>query len=136
MWRALAALALLALLAHGGLPRARAEDAAAAREITLALPQALRPGEPAWLVVQVGRLGRGQEIDVVTMSGQPLGTISPFGTRPGEAAGTFTLPVPPDLIRDGRLTVRLTISEGGAPPRAPTAEEVTDVTLAAAGAAR
>jgi hypothetical protein len=127
------ALALLALLAHGGTPLAQAEDTAAAREVTLTLPHPLAAGEIAWLVVELGRLSRGQEIDVNTASGKRLGTISPYGTHIGQAAGTFTLPVPPDAIHDGKITVRLSISGGGAPPRAPAAREVRRVTLTTAG---
>lgn len=132
------AFALLALVAQSGFaPSAPAQDAgaAAAQEIALALPHELRAGEAAWLDVQVGRIGRGQEINVTSASGLQLGTISPFGMRLGQDAGTFTLPLPPDAIRDGRVTVRLTISQGGGPPRAPTAQEVRGVKLTVGGGA-
>jgi hypothetical protein len=75
-------------------------------------------------------------INVTTPSGQPLGTISPFGVRRGQDAGTYTLPVPPDAIRDARVSARLTISQPGAPPRAPTAQEVRGVKLNVGGASR
>jgi hypothetical protein len=38
-------------------------------------------------------------------------------------------PIPPDAVRDGRIAVRLTITQYGAPPRPPTAEEVRGVRL-------
>jgi hypothetical protein len=129
--RLAAAVALMALVA----PLAAAQDGPtrdtnmSAQELTLALPRPLRPGEPAWLEVQVGPISRGRVITITSATGHPLGTISPFGARVGEAGGTYTLPVPPDAIRDGKLTVRLTISQGGGPPRAPTAEEVRGVKL-------
>jgi hypothetical protein len=53
--------------------------------------------------------------------------ISPFGVRSGQDAGTFTLPVPADAIRNGRLFVPLSITQFGAPPHTPTAEEVRSV---------
>ena len=133
-----AAFTLLALLAPGGLPDAHAQTATAtgAREITLALPHELRTGENAWLQVQVGPIARGQEINVTTASGQPLGTISPFAVRPGQDAGTYPLPLPAEAIRDGRVAVRLTISQAGGPPRAPTAQEVRGVKVQVGGGAR
>ena len=118
-----AACILFALLAQSGL--------AAAGDMTLTLPHPLRAGETAWIEVQVGAIGR-QEIDVTTASGEMLGTISPFGVRVGHDAGTYILPVPQDAIRDGRLSLRLTISQAGAPSRTPTADEVRSVKLGVA----
>jgi hypothetical protein len=117
-------VAALVLVALGAL---RA-TAAAADDLTLVLPHPLRQGEMAWIEVQVGPIGR-REINVATAGGRQLGTISPFGVRFGQDAGTYTVPVPPDAIHDGRVTVRLTISQPGAQPRAPTATEVHDVKL-------
>jgi hypothetical protein len=135
-----AALALLALLAPSGLATAavaQSGDVTATREMTLVLPRPLRAGEAAAVEVQLGPLSRGRVVTVTTADGRPLGTVSPFGVRVGQPGGTYTLPVPPDAIRDGKLTVRLTISQGGGgPPRAPTAEEVPRVELKAGGAAR
>jgi hypothetical protein len=125
MRRAAAMLALLALLAHNA-------DAAPAQQptqdIVLALPHPLGAGETAFIEVQVGAVGAGREIGVTTASGQELGVISPFGVRAGQDAGTYTLPVPNDAIRDGRVAIRLTITGGGT-ARAPTAQEVRSVKL-------
>ena len=129
---AAAAFALLALLAQDGL----AQNANVAPAVTLVLPHPLAAGETAWIEVQVGPIGRGQEIDVTTASGQQLGTISPFGMRLGQDAGTYTLPVPADAIRDRRVSIRLTITQSGASLRAPTALEVRSVKLRVGGAAR
>jgi hypothetical protein len=125
---AAAAFALLALLAQNA-------NAASALDMTLVLPHPLRAGETAWIEVQVGPIGH-QEIDVTTASGQELGVISPFGVRVGQDAGTYTLPLPGDAIRDGRVSVRLTITQFGALPRAPTAQEVRSVKLTVAGVSR
>lgn len=118
-------LALLALLAQNA-NAAPAQQPA--QEIVLALPHPLGAGETAFIEVQVGAIGRGREIGVTTASGQQLGVISPFGVRAGQDAGTYTLPVPNDAIRDGRVAIRLTISQQGA-ARAPTTQEVRSVTL-------
>jgi hypothetical protein len=138
--RALAvALALTALAGRtGSAQNAPAPEAnvAAAQDVTLALPRALRAGETAAVEVQLGPISRGSVLNVTTASGQPLGTISPFGARPGQEAGTYTLPIPPDAIRDGRLAIRLTVSRSNAPPRAPTAQEVRGVKLTVGGAGR
>jgi hypothetical protein len=107
-----------------------------AEDMTLALPHPLAEGGIAWLQVQVGAIGRGQQIDVTTAAGQRLGVISPFGVRSGQAAGTYTLPVPADAIHDGRLSVRLTISQAGTAPRTPTNEELRGVKLIVPDAGR
>jgi hypothetical protein len=103
--------------------------AAAGSDLTLALSHPLRAGEMAWLQVQVGPLARGQQIEVTTVDGQLLGVISPFGVRRGEAAGTYTLPIPPEAIQGDRLAVRLMVSQFDGPARPPTTQEVLKVTL-------
>jgi hypothetical protein len=126
MRRSVVAMALFAHLALSG-NAVRAQDAA--RNMTLELPRPLAAGETAFIEVQVGPIGRGRTIEVTTASGQPLGVVSPFGVRTGQDAGTYPLPVPQDAIRDGRLFIRLTISQPGGAPRAPTAGEVRGVKL-------
>jgi hypothetical protein len=133
MRRSVVAMALFAHLASGG-NAAFAQDAA--RSMTLELPRPLAAGETAFIEVRVGPIGRGRTIEVTTVSGQPLGVVSPFGVRTGQDAGTYPLPVPHEVIRDGRLSIRLTISQPGGAPRAPTADEVRSVKLGVGGAAR
>jgi len=99
-----------------------------ARMVTLVLPRPLAEGALAWIDVRIGRIGPGQEISITTAAGRDLGVISPFGMRAGQEAGTFTLPVPADAIVNGRLTIRVALTQVGA-ARAPTPEEVRGVTL-------
>jgi hypothetical protein len=136
---AAAALAVVALLARTGWAQntpAQGDAAGAAQELTLALPHPLREDESAGIEVHLGPIARGRVVTVTTASGQPLGTLSPFGTRVGEDAGTYTLPVPPDAIRDGRVAIRLSITQAGGPPRPPTAQEVPSVRLITSGPSR
>jgi hypothetical protein len=130
---ALAALALLAHLALNG-KAVLAQDAA--QSMALQLPRPLAANETAFIEVQLGRIGRGRTIEITTASGQPLGTVSPFAVRTGHDAGTYPVPIPKDAIRDGRLSIRLTISQPGGSPRAPTAEEVRGVKLGVGPAPR
>jgi hypothetical protein len=130
---AVVALALCAHLALNG-NAAMAQDAA--RSMTLELPRALAASETAYIEVQVGPIGRGRTIEVTTASGEPLGVISPFGVRAGQDAGTYPLPVPQEAIRDGHLSIRLTISQPGGAPRAPTADELRSVKLGVGGGTR
>ncbi len=123
MRRAAIAAVLIAALAQMGFAQAMSPLT------SLVLPHPLGAGEAAWIEVQAGALRRGQEIDIKTASGQDLGTVSPFGVRDGQDAGTYALPVPEGAIRDGSLSLRITISQFGAPPRAPTAEELRSVKL-------
>jgi hypothetical protein len=124
-----AALALLFALLAQSLSAAWAQD------MTLTLPHPLAAGETAWIELQLGPIGR-QEIDITTAAGQPLGTVSPFGPRAGQDAGTYAFPVPADAIRDGRLTVRITITQPNGSPRPATEQEVRSVKLTVAGAPR
>jgi hypothetical protein len=133
MRRPVVALALLAQLALNG-NAAMTQDAA--RSMTLQLPRALAASETVFIEVQVGPIGRGRTIEVTTVSGEPLGVISPFGVRAGQDAGTYPLPVPKEAIRDGRLAIRLTISQPGGSARAPTADEVRSVKVGVGPASR
>ena len=128
MRMARAGIALLALLAQPA-------GTAFAQDIVLTLPRALRAGETAWIEVRVGAIGR-REVDVTTASGERLGTISPFGVRSGRDAGTYTLPLPANAISDGRVALRLSISQPGGASRTPSASEVRSVKLRVGGAAR
>ncbi|PWC39907.1 hypothetical protein TSO352_02955 [Azospirillum sp. TSO35-2] len=101
--------------------------------VTLALPHALRPGETAFVAVTVGPITRGQEVEVTTADGLAIGTITPFGPRRGQGAGTHTLPVPAEAFHDGTLALRLRINRFDGPPRPPTAAEVSAVTLSVTG---
>jgi hypothetical protein len=130
---AVVALALFAQLALNG-NAAMAQDAA--RSMTLELPRALAASETAYIEVQVGPIGRGRTIEVTTAAGEPLGVVSPFGVRAGQDAGTYPLPVPQEAIRDGRLSIRLTISQPGGASRAPTVDEVRGVKLGVGPAPR
>jgi len=105
------------------------EAHAMAQSLSLALPHPLGAGETAWIEVELGAISKGRVVTVTTATGQPLGTVAPFGAHPAQSGGsyTYTLPVPAAAIRDGRVDVRLTISQPGGPPRAPTAQEVRGV---------
>ncbi|MFE0757094.1 hypothetical protein ACFW16_24255 [Inquilinus sp. NPDC058860] len=118
---AAAVLGWLAVPALGG-------ESVAAQERILALPRPLQPDEIAWLVVEVGPIGR-REVTVLTAAGEIIGVISPFGPRAGLQAGTYALPLPAEAIEDGRVVVLLTITQDGGPERDPTAAEVPRVTV-------
>jgi hypothetical protein len=88
------AVVAFALSAHLVLNGNAASAQSAARDMTLQLPHPLAADETAFVIVQVGAIGRGQEVEVTTASGQPLGVISPFSVRAGQDGGTYPLPVP------------------------------------------
>lgn len=118
---AAAVLGWLVLPALGG-------GSALAQERILALPRPLQPDEIAWLVVEIGPIGR-REVTVSSATGEIIGVISSFGPRAGLQAGIYPLPLPPEAIVNGHVVVRLTISQEGAPARDPTTEEVPRVTV-------
>jgi hypothetical protein len=101
-------------------------------EQTLTLPHPLAPGARAWLEVQVGALAPGQRVRVTTLAGEPIGTIAPFGPAERRQSGVYSLPVPPDALHDGVLSVRVTVIQSNAAPRAPAATEVESLRLLSA----
>jgi hypothetical protein len=137
------ALALVALLAQTALIQdawsqgVGAQDAnMAAQNLTLALPHPLGAGETAFIEIALGAISKGRVVTITTADGQPLGTVAPFGARPAQTGETYnyTLPVPAAAIHNGRVAIRVTISQPGGPPRAPTAQEVRAVKLGIGGA--
>ncbi len=116
MNRTAAASALAMLFALCG--RAAAQDRA------LTLPQPLQSGDTAFIEVTLGVIGPGQEIEITTPGGRTLGVISPHGIRAGNAAGTYTLPLPADAICHGRVAITLRVTRSDAKARMPTADEV------------
>ncbi len=97
-----------------------------ARSVTLTLPHALREGETAFLSVTIGVIQRGAEIEITSVTGRFLGTILPYGIRPGNGAGTYTVPLPSDAIKGRRVTVLLSLRANGK-NRVPTKKEVKRV---------
>jgi hypothetical protein len=105
-------------------------------EQKLMLPHPLQSGAHAWLEVRVGPLAPGQRIRVTTSAGDEIGTIAPFGPAQRRQSGVYSLPVPPDAIQQGALSVRVTVTQSNAPARAPTATEVQSLKLLAPDDAR
>jgi hypothetical protein len=103
------------------------------RDVVLTLPRPVAARETAFVEIEVGTVARGTQIALSTDTGRELGVVSPFGARPGQSAGRFTVPIPPDAIRDGRVALRVTIRQGDT-RRAPTGEEVRGLTVNIAGA--
>jgi hypothetical protein len=120
----LAACALIALLAQGA-----SVPATAAPATVLTLPRPPAAQEAVWLSVRVGVLQRGARVLVLSDEGALLGAISPFAIPPGKEAGTYTIPLPENSVRDGRVVVRLVVEEREHATRPATGGEVEDVGL-------
>lgn len=99
------------------------------RVVNLVLPREVSAQEAVWVELKLGVLATGAEIEVETTEGKALGTISPHGIRPGNEAGTYVLPVPPEAITDKRLSLRLVLKQPDSSKRAPTIKEVKNVRL-------
>jgi hypothetical protein len=105
----------------------QATSAADKPEVELTLPHPLHAGDVPFVEVQLGAMRRGEEIQLTTALGRELGVISPFAVRVGQEAGTYTLPLPPNIFVNGRIKVRLTVKQNDHTQRLPTAEEVKAV---------
>jgi len=97
----------------------------------ITLPRPLRTGERVLLEVRLGVLGSGQEVVLRTPDGTLVGTASPHGIRAGNAAGTYVVPVPPEVLQqarqDGHLPLRIRIEPANTAPRPARADEVLGV---------
>jgi hypothetical protein len=105
-------------------------------EQTLTLSHPLKAGASPWLEVRVGPLTAGQRVRITTLGGELIGTIAPFGPAERQGGGVYSLPVPPDAIHGGALSLRVTVTQSNVPPRAPNATEVQSLRLLAPDAAR
>jgi hypothetical protein len=86
----------------------------------------------AWLTlrVTVGPLPRGARIVVRSERGDVLGAVSPFGATEARTGGTYTVPLPPELLTKRKLLLTFVLEEEhGRKVRVPTNLEVTDVKL-------
>src|ERR1044072_6767447 len=99
------------------------------RVVNLVLPRSLNAEEGVAVELKLGVLERGNEIKVETTSGRNLGTISPYGIRAGEAAGTYTVPVPPEVVSNKRVSLRIILDQHSRGKRAPTSQELRAVRL-------
>jgi hypothetical protein len=109
-------------------PTAHSQQTGDASNRTLVLPHVLRKGETVWLLVEVGAIGHDQ-IELTTQDGRPLGTVSPFGLKPGQAGGTYTLPLPADAFAGRRLALRIAVKESDRAQHAPGTGEVKSLRL-------
>ena len=98
--------------------------------VELTLPRAAAPGEAVRLQLNAGVLPRGARILVRTRDGALVGAASPFGAPRGQAtAATYTLPLPPEAIANGRVQLRLEVEEPGGAARPPRPGEVQGMEL-------
>ncbi|MGO9466294.1 MAG: hypothetical protein ACLQIB_27305 [Isosphaeraceae bacterium] len=98
----------------------------------LTLNLSRRPAANEMLVVQikVGVLKRGTKILVRAINKELAGTITPFGIRPGQKAGLFTVPVPSKAVADKKVSLLFEVLEKDAKAaRAATKAEIEDAKL-------
>jgi hypothetical protein len=95
----------------------------------LPLPHAAAPGEALVARVSVGPLKAHQRIIVRVRNGEIAGTVSPFGAQARQGPAVYTIPLPAGAAKDGEVRLLLELVEKNAPTRAPTAEEVREITL-------
>lgn len=78
-------------------------------------------GRTAFVVVTLGAVPPGTQIDVDVVGGRRIGRISPFAIRPGNAAGTYSLPftVEEGEARAPAFRLSLPRADGGSEPPPP-----------------
>ena len=93
---------------------------------TVTLTPSGAPSRIAFLVVTLGALPSGGEVEITGVDGKLLGSLSPFALRAGTEAGTYTVPLPAAAVHNGQVTVHLSLRSGDT-ARAPTTDEVKSV---------
>ena len=98
---------------------------------TLESPRAPVYHETIHAMVSVGSLRRGDKIVVRTMTGEIVGTVSPFGIRSGQKAGVYPIPIPRAALVNRTVKLRLEVvpSAPDSIVRPPTDSEVENVKL-------
>jgi hypothetical protein len=99
--------------------------------VTLELPRSPAAGEAICVRITVGVLPRNARIVVRLGNGEIVGTVAPYGVRPNQKAGVYTIPIPTKAAVNGKMSLRLEVEEKSAAiARAPTQAEVEDARLA------
>ena len=80
--------------------------------------------------VSVGPLKAHLRIIVRVRNGEIAGTISPFGAQERQGGAVFTIPLTAGAVKDGEVRLLLEVVEKDGPTRAPTSDEVRNITLA------
>ena len=113
-----------------GCTRTTAAGASSAAHTTmnLTLPRAANADEAVHVRLAAGVLPAGARVVVRLPTGEIVGSATPYGARPGQKAGVFTIPLPPGAIRNGKVTLQFTV-EGKGGPRPPKGGEVEQVDL-------
>jgi hypothetical protein len=95
--------------------------------VTVTLPRAAGAGEAVWLELHAGNLARGAILQVRSSTGALLLAVaSPTGAV-GQGAGTFKVPIPSNLVAEGKVSLKLEVKEPGAPARPPRPGEVESI---------
>jgi hypothetical protein len=96
--------------------------------IELRVPRTPGPNEAVELQVTTGSLPPGARLEVLAERGESYGAAAPFGPRRDKGT-TATVPIPKSALTDGRVRLRLQVTEPGAPPRAPRPQELRSLNL-------
>lgn len=114
--------------AHGG--SVGTPGGADATAYTLTLPHAPARHEAVWLRVVAGKLPPGARLIVRTSDREIVGSVAPFGVRPGQEAGVYTIPLPESAVANGKLSLSIELEDRAARAvRAPTPQEVKELSL-------
>ena len=96
----------------------------AALTLTLTVARAPAPGEAIRVRVSAGVLPHGARIIVRTADGKIAGAVAPYGIPPGSKAGVYTIPIPAQEVKDGKLSLSFELKDRYGSVRAPTRDEV------------
>ena len=99
--------------------------------LILELPRSPAADETVCVRISVGVLPRNARIVVRLDNGEIVGTVAPYGVRPNQKAGVYTIPIPTSAAVNGKVSLHLEVEQKSvATTRAPTQAEVEDARLA------
>jgi hypothetical protein len=106
-------------------------------KLTLTLLRPPTADEMVAVRLTVGALARNARIVVRTADGEIAGTVAPFGMKPGQKAGVFTIPIPGKALTNNQVSLKLEVLEKDAKAaRAATRTEIEDAKLVLIPASR
>lgn len=97
--------------------------------IDLELPRPAAVGESVRLEIRAGTLTQGARILISTPDGALIGAVAPFGDPRGQGGGTYAVPVPENVVVNGRVRLRISVQIAGRTPRPPDAGEIEGVSV-------
>ena len=97
--------------------------------VELRAPRPVAASERIWLEVHTDKLPPGSKVRIMTLDGELLGSIAPYGSSQSQGRLSYKVPLPQTAITAGVVRLRLQVQEPGANAREATPRDLESVEL-------